>query len=79
MATKEAKTEFIRVRVSLEQKNKFKKLAEKKGVTVSEIICSYIEKEIELQEFRNKFSEKIEKRIVATDKKLFKLKEKLKW
>lgn len=79
MATKEAKTEVIRVRVSLEQKNKFKKLAEKKGVTVSEIICSYIEKEIELQEFRNKFSEKIEKRIVATDKKLFKLKEKLKW
>ena len=79
MATKEVKTEVIRVRVSLEQKNKFKKLAEKKGVTVSEIICSYIEKEIELQEFRNKFSEKIEKRIVATDKKLFKLKEKLKW
>ena len=72
MATKEAKTEVIRVRVSLEQKNKFKKLAEKKGVTVSEIICSYIEKEIELQEFRNKFSEKIEKRIVATDKKLLK-------
>ena len=79
MATKEVKTEVIRVRVSLEQKNKFKKLAEKKGVTVSEIICSYIEKEIELQEFRNKFSEKIEKRIVATDKKLLKLKEKLKW
>ena len=78
MATKEVKTEVIRVRVSLEQKNKFKKLAEAKGITVSEIICSYIEKEIELQEFRNKFSEKIEKRIVATDKKLFKLKEKLK-
>ncbi len=78
MATKEVKTEVIRVRVSLEQKNKFKKLAEKKGITVSEIICSYIEKEIELQEFRNKFSEKIEKRIVATDKKLLKLKEKLK-
>ena len=78
MATKEVKTEVIRVRVSLEQKNKFKKLAEKKGVTVSEIICGYIEKEIELQEFRNKYSEKIEKRIVATDKKLLKLKEKLK-
>ncbi|MGV3027023.1 CopG family transcriptional regulator [Clostridium thermobutyricum] len=78
MATKEVKTEVIRVRVSLEQKNKFKKLAEKKGITVSEIICGYIEKEIELQEFRNKYSEKIEKRIVATDKKLFKLKEKLK-
>lgn len=78
MATKEVKTEVIRVRVSLEQKNKFKKLAEKKGITVSEIICSYIEKEIELQEFRNKYSEKIEKRIVATDEKLFELKEKLK-
>lgn len=78
MATKEVKTEVIRVRVSLEQKNKFKKLAEKKGITVSEIICGYIEKEIDLQEFRNKYSEKIEKRIVATDKKLFKLKEKLK-
>lgn len=78
MAIKEVKTEVIRVRVSLEQKNKFKKLAEKKGITVSEIICGYIEKEIELQEFRNKYSEKIEKRIVATDKKLLKLKEKLK-
>lgn len=78
MATKEVKTEVIRVRVSLEQKNKFKKLAKEKGITVSEIICGYIEKEIELQEFRNKFSEKIEKRIVDTDKKLFKLKEKLK-
>lgn len=79
MATKEVKTEVIRVRVSLEQKNKFKKLAEEKGITVSEIICSYIEKEIELQEFKDKFSEDIDKRIVATDEKLFKLKEKLKW
>lgn len=79
MATKELKTEVIRVRVSLEQKTKFKKLAEEKETTISEILCSYIEKEIELQEFKNKFSEDIDKRIVVTDEKLSKLKEKLKW
>lgn len=78
MATKVLKNEVIRVRVNSEQKNKFKKLAEEKGITVSEIICRYIEKEIELQEFKNKFGEKIERRIVATDEKLFELKEKLK-
>lgn len=77
MDTKNVKSEFIKVRVTLEQKEKFKDLAKEKKLTVSELVCGYIEKELEKQEFRVKNKEIIEKRISRTDKKLLELKEKL--
>lgn len=77
MGTKKVKSEFIKVRVTLEQKEKFKDLAKEKGHTVSYLVCGYIEKELEKQEFRLKNKEIIEKRVVEIDKKLLNLKEKL--
>lgn len=46
MDTKGVKSEFIKVRVTLEQKEKFKNLAKEKRVTVIELVCGYIEKEL---------------------------------
>lgn len=77
MDTKGVKSEFIKVRVTLEQKEKFKDLAKEKGVTVSDLVCGYIEKELEKHEFRLKNKEIVEERIKKTDKKLLELKERL--
>ena len=46
MGTKKVKSEFIKVRVTLEQKEKFKDLAKEKGHTVSYLVCGYIEKRV---------------------------------
>lgn len=77
MDTNGVKSEFIKVRVTLEQKEKFKNLAKEKGVTVSDLVCGYIEKELVKQEFKLKNKEIIEDRIKKTDKKLLELKERL--
>lgn len=77
MDTKGLKSEFIKVRVTLEQKEKFKNLAKEKGVTGSDLVCGYIEKELVKQEFKLKNKEIIEDRIKRTDKKLLELKIKL--
>lgn len=71
------KSEFIKIRVTSEQKEKFKDLAKEKGLTVSYLVCGYIEKELEKHEFRLKNKEILEKRVIETDKRLLKLKEKL--
>ena len=71
------KNNLIQVRVTSEQKEKFKDVAKEKGLTVSDLICEYIEIELEKQEFRLKNKKIIEKRVIETDKKLLILKEKL--
>lgn len=77
VATKFVKEEIIRVRVDKELKDKFKKMCKDKKRTMSEMITFMIENEVKSYEFKLKHSNDIEKRIVATEKKLLKLKEKL--
>ena len=64
MATKVVKEEVIRVRIDKDLKDKFKKMCKDKKVTMSD-------------EFKLEHSDNVEKRIVATEKKLLKLKEKI--
>ncbi len=77
VATKVVKEEVIRVRVDKDLKDRLKKMCKNKKVTMSEMITFMIENEVESYEFKLKNSDDTEIRIVATEKKLLKLKEKL--
>lgn len=77
MATKVVKEEVIRVRVDKDLKDRLKKMCENKKITMSEMITFMIENEVKSYEFKLEHSDNVEKRIVTTEKKLLKLKEKL--
>ena len=77
MATKVVKDDVIRIRVTSEDKEKLKKIAEEKGTTVSKILSVATKKEIERHEEIEKSQEKICERIVATEEKLQEIKLKL--
>ena len=77
VATKVVKEEVVRVRVDKDLKDRLKKMCKDKKVTMSEMITFMIENEVESYEFKLKNSDDTEKRIVVTEKKLLKLKEKL--
>lgn len=77
MATKIVKEEVIRLRIDKDLKDRLKKMCKDKKVTMSEMISFMIENEVKNYEFKLKHSNNTEKRIIATEKKLLKLKEKL--
>lgn len=77
MATKVVKDEVIRVRVTLEQKEKLKKIAKEKNKTMSEILSVATENEIKRFEEREKNYKKICDRAVATEEKIQCLKKNL--
>lgn len=70
MATKVVKDEVIRVRVTLEQKEKLKKIAKEKGKSMSEILSVATESEIRMYEEKKKNHKKICERVVATEEKI---------
>lgn len=72
-----SKKELIQFRIKSEDKKRIKEIAEKQGKSVSDILCNYISEMIEKDYIKEKYKNQLEKRIVVTDKKLFKLKEKL--
>lgn len=74
MATKLIKDDVIRVRVTKEHKEKLKKIAKEKKVTISEIISVATKNEIKNYEEKEKNYKKICERSVATEKKLQKIK-----
>lgn len=74
MATKVVKDEVIRVRVTSEQKEKLKKIAKEKGKSMSEILSVATENEIKNYEEKQKSSEKICERVVATEEKIQEIK-----
>ena len=77
MATKVVKDEVIRVRVTLAQKEKLKKIAKEKNKTMSEILSVATENEIKSYEEKEKNYKKICERAVATEKKLQEIKLKM--
>ena len=77
MATKVVKEEAIRVRVDKELKDRLKKMCKDKKITMSEMITFMIENEVKSYEFKLEHPAHVEKRIVATENPLLKLKEKL--
>ncbi|OUN49406.1 CopG family transcriptional regulator [Clostridium perfringens] len=74
MATKLIKDDVIRVRVTKEHKEKLKKIAEEKKVTISEIISVATKNEIKSYEEKEKNYKKICERAVATEKKIQEIK-----
>lgn len=77
VATKVIKGEVIRVRVTLEQKEKLKEIAKEKNKTMSEILSVATENEIKKFEERAKNYKKICARSVATEEKIQSIKERL--
>lgn len=77
MATKSVKDEYIKVRVSSEDKEKLKKIAKEKNMSMSEILFVATKREIEIYEEKHKYYNKICDRAVATDEKLQEIKIKL--
>ncbi|HHQ4190015.1 TPA: CopG family transcriptional regulator [Clostridium perfringens] len=74
MATKVIKDDVIRVRVTKEHKEKLKKIAEEKKVTISEIISVATKNEIKKYEEKEKYYKKICERAIATEKKIQEIK-----
>ena len=74
MATNLVKDDVIRVRVTKEHKEKLKKIAKEKNVTISEIISVATKNEIKNYEEKEKHYKKICERSVATEKKLQEIK-----
>lgn len=74
MATKVVKDDVIRVRVTLEQKEKLKEIAKEKNKTMSEILSVATENEIKKYEEKQKSYEKICERVVATEEKIQEIK-----
>ncbi len=70
MATKVVKDDVIRVRVTLEQKEKLKEIAKEKNKTMSENLSVATENEIKKYEEKQKSYEKICERVVATEEKI---------
>lgn len=79
MGEKINKNSSLTIRLECKTKENLKKIAKKKCLTMSELVNKCLTDMVERENLKNNYNEQLEKRIVATDEKLFKLKEKLKW
>ncbi|NFE61327.1 CopG family transcriptional regulator, partial [Clostridium botulinum] len=70
MGTKSIKDDYIKIRVTSEEKKKLKIIAESKNMTMSEILLVATKREIEIYEEKEKNHKKIYDRAVATEKKI---------
>lgn len=78
MATKVVKEEVIRARVDKEFKYRLKKMCKDKKISMSKLIINILENEVNKYELKIKNEKEIDSRAEETEKKLRKLKEKLK-
>ncbi|CAM2079590.1 MAG: Protein CopB [uncultured Clostridium sp.] len=78
MATKVVKEEVIRVRVDKYFKYRLKKMCKDKKISMSKLIINMLENEVNKYEFKIENEKVIDSRAEETEKKLRKLKEKLK-
>lgn len=74
-----SKKELIQFRIKSEDKKRIKKIAEKQGKSISEILCNYINEIIEKDDIKEKYQEQLDKRVVTTEGKLINLKDKMGW
>lgn len=77
MVTKSRKDDYIKIRVTSEQKKKLKEIAKAKNISMSEIIVNLLEQELQVYSERKSSYNKIKDRVVATEGKIEKLKKKL--
>lgn len=79
MSEKINKNSSLTIRIECKTKEYLKKIAKGKGLTMSELVNECLADMVERENLKNNYNEQLEKRIIATDEKLFKLKEKLKY
>ncbi|MDU4321087.1 MAG: hypothetical protein E7I57_09715 [Anaerococcus vaginalis] len=78
MATNGVKGEVIRARLDEDLKIRLKKMCKDKKISMSKFIINMIEDEVNKYEFKMKNKKIIDSRAEGTEKKLQKLREKLK-
>ena len=78
MATKVVKGDVIRARVDKKLKDRLKKMCKDKKISMSKLIINMLEDEVNKYEFKMKNKKILDSRAEVTEKKLKKLKEKLK-
>lgn len=78
MTTRVVKEEVIRVRVDKNLKYRLKKMCKEKKISMSQLIINMLENEVNKYEFKMKNKKILDSRAEGTEKKLKKLKEKLK-
>lgn len=75
----EKKDKLIQIRITSKDKKKLKEIAKKQGISMSEIVCNYIEEMIKKDEEKSNYDKKIEKRTNKFEEKIKTLKNKMKW
>ncbi|MGL5646821.1 MAG: hypothetical protein ACRDDY_03135 [Clostridium sp.] len=79
MGVENKKNASITIRLECKTKEDLKKLAKKKGITVSEVVNLLITEQLEKENYKNKFKDQLEQRSKNTENKINQLKKKLKW
>ncbi|MGL5648043.1 MAG: hypothetical protein ACRDDY_09340 [Clostridium sp.] len=79
MGVENKKNASLTVRIECKIKENLKKLAKKKGLTISELVNSLITEHLERENYKNQYEDHIEKRSGLMEEKIKKLKEKMKW
>ncbi|MGL5357808.1 MAG: ribbon-helix-helix protein, CopG family [Metamycoplasmataceae bacterium] len=75
----EKKDKLIQIRITSKDKKKLKEIAKKQNVSMSEIVCTYIDEMIKKDEEKSNYEEEIEKRTNKFEDKIKTLKNKMKW
>lgn len=79
MEREKKKNSSITIRIECKTKKELKKLAYKKGITMSELVNYCLTEIVERENIKNKELEELKKRPFSIDEKLLKLKNKMKW
>ncbi len=79
MGEKMKKNSSLTIRIESKTKEELKKIAKKKGLTMSELANECLTELVEQEIFKKQHQEHLEDRIKNTDDKLSKLKNKMNW
>lgn len=77
MCEKNKKNSSLTIRVEFKTKENLKEMAKNRGLTLSELVNQCLIELVQKENFKSKHKDKLEKRVVMTEKKLLELKRKL--
>lgn len=77
MGTNKKKNDFIKIRVSQEQKELYKEYAAQKGISLTELLCVSTDELIVRDKIKHKEAEQIEPRLERLERELTEVKKKM--
>ena len=77
MCEKNKKNSSLTIRVECKTKENLKEMSKNRGLTLSELVNQCLIELVQKENFKSKHKDKLEKRVVMTEKKLLELKRKL--